>query len=78
MSSSAPARSTQTTSSRLPISPRHCTGANQFGAALGGPLARDRTFFFVDYQGTRTAAGQTLVTNVPSLADAAATFRKAA
>jgi len=42
---------------------------NQFGGTLGGPLVKDRTFFFVDYQGTRTAAGQTLVTNVPTLAE---------
>ncbi|MFN3324773.1 MAG: TonB-dependent receptor domain-containing protein [Bryobacteraceae bacterium] len=26
---------------------------NQFGAAIGGPIRKDRTFFFVDYQGTR-------------------------
>jgi hypothetical protein len=42
---------------------------NQFGATLGGPLVKDRTFFFVDYQGTRTDAGQTLVANVPTLAE---------
>ncbi len=47
---------------------------NQFGGTLGGPLATGRTFFFVDYQGTRTAAGQTLVTNVPTLAERAGDF----
>jgi hypothetical protein len=26
---------------------------NQFGSAVGGPIVRNRTFFFVDYQGTR-------------------------
>ncbi len=30
---------------------------NQFGAALGGPILRGRTFFFAAYQGTREANG---------------------
>ena len=42
---------------------------NQFGGTLGGPLVRNRTFFFADYEGTRTLAGETLVTNVPTLAE---------
>ena len=32
---------------------------NQFGAALGGPLKRDRTYFFVVYEGLRQKTGQT-------------------
>ncbi len=45
-------------------SPQH--QRNQFGAALGGPLARNRTFFFGDYEGRRVREGITRVTNVPT------------
>src|SRR6185437_3555230 len=31
---------------------------NQFGAALGGPIWRDKTFFFVAYQGLRSSNGE--------------------
>ena len=47
---------------------------NQFGATLGGPLVRNRTFFFADYEGTRMAAGQTLIANVPTLGERAGDF----
>lgn len=30
---------------------------NQFGAAVGGPLIKDRTFWFADFQGTRISDG---------------------
>jgi len=43
---------------------------NQFGGTIGGPIKRQKIFFFADYQGTRTAQGLTSpVTSVPSLAD---------
>ena len=40
---------------------------NQFGGTLGGPLDRDRTFFFVDYQGQRQGTGRTVISTVPTL-----------
>jgi hypothetical protein len=40
----------------------------QFGATLGGPIVKDRTFFFADYQGLRINQGLTNVSTVPSLA----------
>jgi hypothetical protein len=42
---------------------------NQFGASLGGPLVRNRTFLFGDYEGRRANVGVTQVTNVPTAAE---------
>jgi hypothetical protein len=39
---------------------------NQFGATLGGHIIRDKTFFFMDYQGWRIRQAQTYLSNVPS------------
>jgi hypothetical protein len=39
---------------------------HQFGATLGGPVLKDKAFFFVDYQGLRVNQGQTYVSTVPS------------
>ena len=30
---------------------------NQFGGTLGGPIVRNKMFFFADYQGTRMTQG---------------------
>jgi hypothetical protein len=39
---------------------------NQFGGAAGGPIWRNRTFFFADYEGIRQSTGITNVATVPS------------
>jgi Carboxypeptidase regulatory-like domain/TonB-dependent Receptor Plug Domain len=39
---------------------------NQFGAAVGGPIRKDRTFFFFDYEGIRQAQGVSVPATVPS------------
>src|SRR5262245_4464294 len=39
---------------------------NQFGGSLGGPIKKDRTFVFADYEGLRQSLGITQVDTVPS------------
>ena len=41
---------------------------NQFGAAAGGPIRRDRTFFYVNYEGLRERLALTHISNVPTAA----------
>ena len=41
---------------------------NQFGGSAGGPIQKDRTFFFADYEGLRQSLGVTHVDTVPSVA----------
>jgi outer membrane receptor protein involved in Fe transport len=47
---------------------------NQFGATLGGPVARGRTFFFVGYEGLRNRQGQTQLARVPTPQERAGVF----
>ncbi|MGC2183421.1 MAG: carboxypeptidase regulatory-like domain-containing protein, partial [Terriglobales bacterium] len=40
---------------------------NQFGSTLGGPVIKDKTFFFAFYEGYRNRQGETAGSTVPSL-----------
>jgi hypothetical protein len=47
---------------------------NNFGAAFGGPIAHNRTFFFVNYEGFRHVMADTMIDTVPSVEEIAGDF----
>ena len=46
--------------------PRAPLSRNQFGGSLGGPIRKNKTFFFADYQGFRQTQGGTSILSVPT------------
>ena len=48
--------------------PKSLLKQNQFGGSLGGPLMKNRAFFFASYEGYRLDAGTNSVEAVPSAA----------
>jgi hypothetical protein len=51
---------------------------NQFGGAVGGPMIKGRTFFFVNYDGQRTRRSLADLFSVPTLAERSGNFAGAA
>ncbi|MBI3697647.1 MAG: TonB-dependent receptor [Acidobacteria bacterium] len=47
---------------------------NQFGGAAGGPIRKERSFFFLGYEGTRLRQGITKIARVPTAAEKAGDF----
>src|SRR5262249_4486829 len=50
---------------------------NQFGATFGGPIRKDKLFWFIDYQGTRIRNPQTFVSSIPTLEERVGNFSAA-
>jgi hypothetical protein len=50
---------------------------HQAGGVAGGPIRRDRTFFFADYQSTGQAIGRVAISSVPTLLQRAGIFTEA-
>jgi hypothetical protein len=61
-----------------PAKPVPTLNQHQFGASLGGPLKRDRTFFFVNYEGQQIRRAQTQTFSVPPAAMRAGDFASVA
>jgi hypothetical protein len=47
---------------------------NQFGGALGGPIWKNKTFFFGDFEGTRIRQGRLVTASVPTAAERASGY----
>ena len=47
---------------------------NQFGGVLGGPIVKNRAFFFSDYEGYRQTRKVTGISSIPTAANAAGTL----
>jgi len=56
------------------IIPRSKLRYNQFGGTFGGPIVKNKLFFFVDYQGARTVEPSTQSAGVLSAAERAGNF----
>jgi outer membrane receptor protein involved in Fe transport len=49
-----------------PTRPRSAFRVNQFGGSLGGPIAKDKAFFFVSYDGQRRTIPNDVVLTLPA------------
>jgi len=51
-----------------PVTGRYIPSAlySQFGGSLGGPIMKDKAFFFMDYQGLRQRLGSSFLQSVPT------------
>ena len=50
---------------------------NQYGGTFGGPLQKDGTFIYADYQGQRQSIGRTVISTVPTALQRQGVFTEA-
>ncbi len=60
-----------------PAGPKPEFRRNQYGFTWGGPLQKNKTFFFVDWQESRLRTGVTRISTVPTLAQRQGVFTTA-
>ena len=48
------------------VAPRPFVNANQYAASFGGPIKKDKSFFFVDYEGIRLVIPSLFSVNLPT------------
>ena len=71
-SSSATTSSTRATSSTPKPDPQTAFRNNQFGGSLGGPIVKNKTFFYFAYEGQRERVGLNSTARVPDPREIAA------
>ena len=49
--------------------PKDAFRNNQFGGAIGGPIVKDKAFFYLSYEGQREGLAITSINSVPGLSD---------
>jgi Carboxypeptidase regulatory-like domain/TonB dependent receptor len=57
-----------------PVTPKAALRYNRFGGTFGGPIVKNRLFFFVDYEGQRMDSPSTQTVQVLSAAERAGNF----
>lgn len=57
-----------------PSSPKPPFKQNQFGGSIGGPIQKNKTFFFADYEGQRVRLSQTQLFHVPTALERTGNF----
>jgi hypothetical protein len=61
-----PSQITNPSTGQLVSNPKAPFHNNQYGASLGGPIVKDKTFFYLDYEGQQEPVGVVTVASVPT------------